>query len=205
MVAMNEPVGRRGKHKRNGARGAGDEDLVARIRGGTAEAVRSVKSQARATARQLEEAAGELTHTVVNTVREGARHAVEQQKGQALVGVARVGEVASQAAHALRAVKADGMAEYVDAASRRVERATEYLEERTVTEMIDDASEVVRRNRTIAVGGMLVAGFAISRFLKASASRAAVAADADGKGKRSRRRRAGKGSSRSNGRARRRD
>jgi hypothetical protein len=182
MVAMNESRdepdhesnSRRRDRGRNGSSAVAgtEENLVGRLKGGAAEAVRQATLRVRAAGRQLEQSAGEMTQSAVEALRERAQSGYERQKGQAVARAARAVEVAAQTANALRAVKADNVAEYLDAASRRAGQATQYLEEHTVTQMIEDANAVARRNRAVAVGGMLVAGFALSRFLKASAARA---------------------------------
>jgi hypothetical protein len=176
MVAMNEPQGRGGKRRRGEGEAAGTgagDGLIGRLKDGVAGAVRRVTLEARAAGREVEQAAGNLKQSAADALRDRVRTGYEQQKGQMLARVARAGEVASQTANALRAVKADNVAEYLDGASRRVGQATQYLEDHNVTEMIQDANELARRNRAVAVGGMLAAGFVLSRFLKASASRSA--------------------------------
>ena len=191
MVAMNEPSGRKGKRGRHSGGLVGDTgDLVAQLKDTTASALQSVKSQAKAAARQIEQSAGELTHTTLAVVRDGARQAYDDRKGQAVARLAQAGKVASKTAGALRAVEAGAVADYVEVASQRVGTVAEYLEDHTLTQMIEDAGDLVRRNRAVAVGGMLVVGFALTRFLKASGARAAAAGGAaeDRDGKRSGRR-----------------
>ncbi|MDB5294868.1 MAG: hypothetical protein JWO31_851 [Phycisphaerales bacterium] len=180
MVAMNEAAGRSGRSRRGEVGQGESEGLVARVRNGAAEAARAAKAQAEAAARQIQQAAGEATHEALTAVRERAQHAYDERKQLWVERATRAGEVVSQTAHALRAVKADQMAEYVDGASERVVQATDYLEGHTLSQIIEDANGVVRRHRAVAVGGMLVAGFAVARFLKASAARTTVAAAGQG-------------------------
>jgi hypothetical protein len=180
MVAINEPSDRPGKRgPTSESLIGGTSNLVAQLKDTTAAALQSVKSQATVAARQIEQSAGELTHTTLAAVRDGAKQAYDQRKTQAVARLTQAGKVASKAAGALRAVEAGAVADYVEAASQRAGHVAEYLEEHNLTQMIDDAGDLVRRNRAVAVGGMLVVGFALTRFLKASGARAAAAADAD--------------------------
>src|SRR5204862_1571668 len=127
-----------------------------------------LKDGARAARESIKKTAGEVTNAVIDTVLEEAEDLYEKQKDRAVSRVSSIGKIAKQTAHALHAVKADKFADYVDEASRRVDEAGDYLEERTLTEMLQDAGEVVRRNRGITMGTLFVAGFAVARFLKSS-------------------------------------
>jgi len=170
MVAANSA---RRRHTRRGrpANEPGGGEVVARVRDGVTGATRYVAEQGRTVARQVKEATLEASQAVLQTVREEAERVYEKQKDRIAGRITRVSKIGGQAAHALRAVKADKAAEYVDDVSRRVGRATDYLEDHTLTEMMEDAGEIVRRNPALAVGGLFVAGFAVTRFLKATASR----------------------------------
>ena len=84
------------------------------------------------------------------------------------------------AGHALRAVKAEGLADYVDSAAGAVEQLNQYLEERNLAQVIEDAGEVARRHPGMVIGGMFLTGLALGRFLKASESRQGEESDDDG-------------------------
>jgi hypothetical protein len=64
-----------------------------------------------------------------------------------------------------------GVADYADAAAERVEQASEYINEKDLTELLRDAQDAARAHPALAMGGLFVVGFAAARFLKASASR----------------------------------
>ena len=104
-------------------------------------------------------------------IKEEAERLFDEQKGKAASKVTRYGKAVHQAAHALRAVKAEGLAEYADSAADAVEGLTSYLEERNLAQVLQDAGEVARRHPGMVIGGMFLTGFAAARFLKASASR----------------------------------
>jgi hypothetical protein len=175
MVAENRSSGSRSKGRELKRSGGGDDELkktLKRARADAAEAVRVVKSKARAVVRSVKETTEEVAGGVMDAVQEEAERVYDQQKDRVVAGVQKVAKLTKQAAHALRAVKADNAADFVDRASERVGNSTDYLEDHTLNEMVEDAGEVVRRHEAVVVGGLVIAGFALARFLKASASRA---------------------------------
>jgi hypothetical protein len=172
MVAMKAADRRRRQQaRRDRGSGIAPGEIVKTVREGVAGAARQLADQARSVSRQAKEATTEVSRAVMQTVREEGERLYQKKKGKAVARVQGVAKIGRQAAHALHAVKADKAAEYVEDAARRVGEATGYLEDHTLTEIIEDAADVVRRNQTLAVGGLFVAGFALTRFLKASASR----------------------------------
>lgn len=131
---------------------------------------------------QLTQTVAEMTQEITSTIKEEAERLFDEQKGKAAAKVARYGKAIHQGAHALRAVKAEGLAEYVDSAADGVEGLTDYLEERTLAQVIEDTADVARRHPGITFGGMFLAGLAAARFLKASASRDEAADDGGDEG-----------------------
>jgi hypothetical protein len=154
--------------------GGGEPDVVEQLKelkGRAAEVAGAVRGGATEAAGQVKEKATQMTKAISKTVKEEAERLFDEQKGKAASKVSRYGKVIHQAAHALKAVKADGLAEYVDGAAEKVEGVTDYLEERNLAQVLQDAGEVARRHPGMTIGGMFVAGFALARFLKASESR----------------------------------
>ena len=133
-----------------------------------ADAAGAVRESASGAAEQVKQRASEMTRAITGGIAEEAGRLFDEQKGKAASKVARYGKVIHQSAHALRAVKADGLAEYVDSAAEKVEGINEYLEERNLAQVLEDVGEVARRHPGMMLGGMFVAGFAMARFLKAS-------------------------------------
>jgi hypothetical protein len=165
----------RSRRQASPSRRSGDElDVVEQLRelkGRAAEVAGAVCGSATDAAGQVKEKAAQMTKAISKTVKEEAERLFDEQKGKAASKVTRYGKVIHQAAHALKAVKADGLAEYVDSAAEKVEGVTDYLEERNLAQVLLDAGEVARRHPGMTIGGMFVAGFALARFLKASDSR----------------------------------
>lgn len=163
-VAQHER-GRRRDERREGS------DMLTGVRQDVSGALHSVMQGAQSVAQQIVHTTGEVTGAVVDTVLDEAERIYRRQKKPAISRISSLSKMADRTAHALHAVKADGVADYVEQAAEQVDGISEYLEDRTLGEILEDAGEAVQRNRAVAMGGMFVAGFAVARFLKASASR----------------------------------
>ena len=132
-----------------------------------------VKDGVRSAAEELKTQAADLTRSVAESVKEQAELVFGRQREQAARRVAKLGRIAHQAAHGLHAVRMDTVAEYVDSAGVQVERAADYIQDRSFGEVLDDAGAFVERNPPVVVTGLFIAAFLAGRFLKATAERAA--------------------------------
>ena len=184
MVAMSESSLRR-KHRGpsqarhgggsrsdfgSGGGGAPDEALrLVRVK--AADVAGRVISGTREVKEQVMQKAADLTRAVAEGVREEAEKFFDEQKGRLGTKAQRVAKAINQAAHALHAVKADNIADAVDAAAGRVEQAASYIEERGLGDLVADAEDVARRHPGIMLGGLFLTGLVAARFVKASASR----------------------------------
>jgi hypothetical protein len=192
VVAMKEAGKEAGSRRRasapssksGGTRGRSDgPDLVEELKQLTdraGEVAGVVRDNAGNAARQVKDKATEMTRAITSTIKEEAEHLFDEQKGKAASKVKGYGKVVHQAAHALHAVKADGLAEYVDSAGAAVEGITDYLEERNLAQVLEDVGEVARSHPGMMIGGMFVTGLALARFLKASGSREEEGQESDG-------------------------
>jgi hypothetical protein len=136
-----------------------------------ARALQSVMESAQSVSQQIKETTGEVTGAVFDTLLDEADRLYRKQKKPAISRISNFSKIADRTAHALHAVKADGVAEYVQQAAEQVDGITEYLDDRSLDEILEDVGEIVQKNRALAMGGMFVVGFAVARFLKATASR----------------------------------
>jgi hypothetical protein len=96
-----------------------------------------------------------------------ARRIAGQQKE---AGADRLGEVAGAVHGAARTLEA-GMpqvASYVHGAADQIEDAARKLRHRSVDELIDGIGSFARTQPAVFFGGALLAGFALTRFLKSS-------------------------------------
>ena len=170
MVAMSQ----RGVRRKPALFRSDGPDLVeelARLKDVAADAAGTVRRSAGRGAEQVRKKAADIAKAIGGTVKDEAERLFDEQKGKAASQVTRYGKTIKQAGHALRAVKAEGLADYVDSAAGAVEQLNQYLEERNLTQVIEDAGEVARRHPGMVIGGMFLTGLALGRFLKASDSR----------------------------------
>ena len=183
MIAMSESGLRRKNRSETRGEGRGeDRGTSRRSSGGEAgDVLRDVREKAAGVAErviggtrevkeQVMQKASELTRAVTDGVKEEAERFFDEQKGKLGSKVQRVSKVINQAAHALKAVKADAVAEAVDAAAERVEQASSYIEKRNLGDLMSDAEDIARRHPGLMLGGLFVVGLAAARFAKASAT-----------------------------------
>jgi hypothetical protein len=85
-------------------------------------------------------------------------------------GADRLGEVAGAVHGAARSLEAGmpQMASYVHDAAVRLEDAAKTLRQRNVDDLIDEVSRFARAQPVLFFGGAMLAGFALTRFLKSS-------------------------------------
>jgi hypothetical protein len=97
-----------------------------------------------------------------------ARRIASQQKE---AGADRLGDVAGAVHGAARSLEAGmpQMATYVHDAAVRLEDAAKTLRTRNVDDIMDDVSRFARSQPALFFGGAMLAGFALSRFLRSSA------------------------------------
>ncbi len=101
------------------------------------------------------------------SARAEARRLANQQKD---AGADRLGEVAGAVHGAARTLEAGmpQMASYVHGAAAQLEDAATTLRHRSVDDLIDGISSFARAQPAIFFGGAMLAGFALTRFLKSS-------------------------------------
>ena len=138
-------------------------DVASDLRSGTRRATKQAKRQV-----------NEVVRAIVDTVHEEAERLFDAQRDLAASKVERVGKMVHQASHALHAVRMDGVADYIDSAAEQVESLSDYIKERNLNDILQDAGEIVSRNKGLAIGGLFLTGFAVARFLKASEAQAGV-------------------------------
>jgi ABC-type transporter Mla subunit MlaD len=105
------------------------------------------------------------------TAKAHARRIAHQQKD---VGADRLGEVAGAVHGAARTLEA-GMpqvANYVHEAAAQLEDVAKTLRHRSVDDLIGEIGSFARAQPAIFFGGAMLAGFALTRFLKSTGQRA---------------------------------
>jgi hypothetical protein len=115
-------------------------------------------------AHQARRAAGEYAHQA----KARGQEMIDSQKRRAADQLHTVGAAVHRAAEKFREEHDDNIAGYVDAMAEEVDRFAGYLERRDAGRLLRDAQQFARREPEWFLGGMFLAGLALSRFLKAS-------------------------------------
>jgi hypothetical protein len=121
--------------------------------------------------RRLKSAArdfGDETSSVAHDLKNRARGYVEERKTGGADRLASFAHAAERAADDLEKESPEA-ARYVREAASGVERFSSRLRERSVEDWAADARDFARRQPFLVFGGAVLAGLAISRFLKSSA------------------------------------
>jgi hypothetical protein len=94
----------------------------------------------------------------------------ESQKERGVEAIRRFAKAINSAADEFRG-QSPTLASSVHEAARRVEDLSNNLSNRSVGELVDSAVRLARAQPALFVGGSVVAGFALARFLKSSGRR----------------------------------
>ena len=124
---------------------------------------------------EAERLAVEARDATVSAAREVAAQAKSQtrqvlhaRKKQAASEVETFRKATQSAANRLREDGDGNLADYVEKAADRLEEVRTYLDETRLETMVSDVSRFARRRPEVFIGGAVIAGMAIARFLKAS-------------------------------------
>ena len=105
----------------------------------------------------------------VSNVKEQARNFAEQQKEAGAEQIGNMAGAIHDAAHELEG-QMPKAASYVHDAASRLESAAESLRERNIDEIVQNLGSFARSQPAAFFGGAVLAGFALSRFLKSSST-----------------------------------
>ncbi|WP_164104049.1 hypothetical protein [Candidatus Laterigemmans baculatus] len=145
-------------HVRQQAAHAGDQ-----VRRSAAEAGERVRRQTRETAElvreQAIEQAGMVKHRVVEQV--------DSQKNGFATKICDVSSALQRAADDLEQHHDPRLAAQARSLAQRIEGMGNHLRDSQVQDLLEDAEHFVRRNPTLVLGGLFVAGLSLARFLKA--------------------------------------
>lgn len=108
---------------------------------------------------------------IVDKVKEQATAQLSSQKDRATQGLGSVASAVRQTTQSLREQQHETVAGYVEQAADQIERLSERLKNKDVTELLDDAQRLARRQPALFVGGAFALGLVGARFLKSSSSR----------------------------------
>lgn len=147
---------------------AGTNDDVNKAKDAVGDAARTAKTEASDLAHDLK-AHGEH---LVQDAKTRAQDMAEQQKAAGADQVEGIARAVGKAADELEAASPQ-LAQYVRNAASAAEGFSSSLRNRNFGEILEDVTAYARREPVMFFGITVAAGFAISRFLKSSAERAA--------------------------------
>ena len=107
-----------------------------------------------------------------DAVKEKARNAAEQRKAAGADQLGGVAHAAEAAANELQG-KMPQAAEYVRGVAGQLDSLASTMRERSVDDLISQTADFARKQPAAFFAGTVAVGFALSRFLKSSASREA--------------------------------
>ncbi|HMN29460.1 MAG TPA: hypothetical protein PKE45_15020 [Caldilineaceae bacterium] len=114
---------------------------------------------------QAKQKAGET----FDQVKQQAQAKLDQQKQQAADQLSGVAGALRQTSHNLE-TEHNQLAQYADSFAEQVDKMSNYLRERDLSELFNDVSQIAKRQPELFVAGALAAGFLLGRFLKSSGS-----------------------------------
>lgn len=109
---------------------------------------------------------------IAERVRERASAELTTQKERATDGLGTIAQVVRRSTQQLRDQQHDTVAQYIEQAADQLERLSTRLKEKNVSELLNDAQRLARRQPALFIGGAFVLGLLGARFLKSSSDRA---------------------------------
>jgi hypothetical protein len=123
--------------------------------------------RARKKAGEVMEQAGETAHDM----RERARSAVDQQKDAAAGRIEGVAQALRSASDDLEHRGQPMVAEYSRQVAEGLESMANWVSRRNIDDMVGGIEDFARQRPIAFMGGAMVAGFALARFMKSSSAR----------------------------------
>ncbi len=128
-----------------------------------------VAQQAKDQAKNLAHEAKDQTVKVAEQARDHVQHVVSQQKDQAADRLGSLAGALREAGRKLNEGEQSGdFGRYADRAAQQVDRLSTYLRDNDMRGFVRDTENFARRRPEVFLGGALLAGLALARFLKAS-------------------------------------
>lgn len=133
------------------------------------EQVKNLASEAKDQAKTLASDAKDQAKDVANQARDHVQNLVGQQKDQAAERLGSLAEALRETGRKLNeGQQAGDFGQYADRAAQQVERLSGYLRENDLRGFVRDTENFARRRPEVFLGGTLLAGLMLARFLKAS-------------------------------------
>jgi len=155
---MSDEFGKARTSPSAGASGSAQEKKQALVQGGE-----QVKQEAVRTAREVRHQGEEIAATAL----EQADQYASKQKEAGAEHVAHFARAIDCAAGELEGTSPE-LARYARRAASSVDRLSETLRQRSVRDLVDETNDFARREPALFFAGAIVAGIALSRFLRSS-------------------------------------
>ena len=107
---------------------------------------------------------------ILGGLKQNVTSRVDEQKNRAADGLGGIATAFRNAGNELR-TENEALASYVDMASDQLRRFADQIRQKGVADMMDDVHNFARRRPALFIGGALLVGLGIARFLKSSAER----------------------------------
>lgn len=105
---------------------------------------------------------------VMSGIQETVALRVDQEKKRAAQGIGSIADAIHQAGDGLREQN-EGLASLVDGASSQLQHFAEHIRTRGAGDLVEDVAAFGRRRPALFIGGALLLGLGLARFLKSSA------------------------------------
>ncbi len=105
---------------------------------------------------------------VIDRVKERAAAQLSTQKDKATDGLGSVAQFVRQGTQQLRDQQHDTLAGYVEQAANQIDRFSQQLRTKDVSELVNDAQRLARRNPAVFIGSAFAIGIIGARFFKSS-------------------------------------
>jgi hypothetical protein len=143
-----------------------------KMTGGRAPQSSDILEDAQSLAAKVADTAQEKARGLAGKAEEKARQLADDKKREAAEQVESVAKVADSVAEQVeRVVPPAG--DYVRGVSEQIHRVSSTLRDRSVDEIMEDVRHYAQQRPGLVLGGCLIVGFGLARFLKASADRRA--------------------------------
>jgi polyhydroxyalkanoate synthesis regulator phasin len=141
----------------------GGKDFVQQAK----DAAGQAKEQVKDLASQAREQTSEMAHQATDQMSQ----IVDKQKHQAAERLGGLAGALHEAGRKLEEKDTSGFGRYAHRAADQVDRASRYLREKDLRSFARDTEVWARRHPDLFLGGSLIAGVLLARFLKSSAER----------------------------------
>jgi gas vesicle protein len=129
---------------------------------------KDLASQAKDQAKDLAQQAKQQASEVAGQAKDHVQGLVSQQKDRFAGQLGSLAGALRDAGHNLDEKDGKGLGQYANRAADQVDRASHYLRDHQLGDVIRDAETFARRRPDVFLGGTFLAGLLLARFLKAS-------------------------------------